>query len=323
MDTPHKFDGRQYALKSLLHHWQVSLAVMLGIITGTAVLTGALIVGDSVRGSLQRLTIERLGKIDEILIADHFFAAELVQRIQSDPQALAGFESAQGAILFSQASAEHPTTDQSFRATNITVIGSTETFWNLGDIQTKPTRIPSGREIVLNQPLADRLQAKLGDTLILRLAQDKAIAADSTLADTSDLTRSLAELKVVAIVPAEGLGRFSLQANQATPFNAFLPLETLQTALDRPHKINAILFAGKRLDLAPDPASVARLKEAIRPTLDDAGLILKRVERQYWNEGRNSPEIAYRYYSLSTDRMVFSDKVHERKIAYRGGLAGQ
>ena len=312
MDKTHKFNGRQYAFKSLLHYWQVSLAVMLGIITGTAVLTGALIVGDSVRGSLKRLTIERLGQIDEILIADHFFAADLVQRIESAPEGLAGFESAQGAILFSQASAEHPTTDQNFRATNITVIGSTQTFWDLGEIQAKPTKIPHGREIVLNQPLADRLQAKLGDTLVLRLAKDQAIAADSTLADTSDLTRSLAELKVVAIVPAEGLGRFSLQANQATPLNAFLPLDTLQTALDRPHKINAILFAGTRADAATDPARVAQLRAAIRPTLDDAGLNLKRVERQYWDEERNSPEVAYGYYSLSTDRMVFSDKAHAK-----------
>ena len=88
MHIPNKFDGRHYAIRSLLHYWQVGLAVMLGIMTGTAVLTGALIVGDSVRGSLKRLTIERLGKIDEILIADHFFSTQLVKRIQSEPPAI-------------------------------------------------------------------------------------------------------------------------------------------------------------------------------------------------------------------------------------------
>ena len=77
MTIAKSFSHRQYAQKSLLHYWRVNLAVMLGIITGTAVLTGALIVGDSVRGSLQRLTIERLGRINEILIADHFFSEQL------------------------------------------------------------------------------------------------------------------------------------------------------------------------------------------------------------------------------------------------------
>ena len=311
MDTPHKFDGLQYAIKSLLHFWQVGLAVMLGIITGTAVLTGALIVGDSVRGSLKRLTIERLGKIDEILLADHFFSTELVDQLRADPNALAGFEEAQGAVLFGQASVEHPGNEQTHRAANVTVIGSTETFWQLSSDETRPDRHPTGREIVLNQPLADRLHARIGDRLILRLAKDQAIAADSTLADKSDLTRSLAELEVIAIIPAEGLGRFSLQANQATPLNAFLPLNTLQQALDRPDQINAVLFAGARADRAPDAESVERLRAAIRPSLTDAGLNLTLVERKYWDEKNDSQQDAYTYFSLSTDRMVFSEKAHD------------
>ena len=40
-------------LRNLLFHWRGNSAVVLGVAVGTAVLTGALLVGDSLRGSLR------------------------------------------------------------------------------------------------------------------------------------------------------------------------------------------------------------------------------------------------------------------------------
>ena len=61
MDPPVKLSRLRYALQSLWYYRRVNVAVLLGVIAATAVLSGALIVGDSVRSSLRRLTIERLG----------------------------------------------------------------------------------------------------------------------------------------------------------------------------------------------------------------------------------------------------------------------
>ena len=47
--------------RNLLYHRRGNLAVFLGIALGSAVLTGALLVGDSLRGSLRELTLDRLG----------------------------------------------------------------------------------------------------------------------------------------------------------------------------------------------------------------------------------------------------------------------
>ena len=63
-------------LISLAYHWRMHVAVGLGVAAGTAVLTGALLVGDSMRGSLRRLTLDRLGRIDMALAADHFFRVD-------------------------------------------------------------------------------------------------------------------------------------------------------------------------------------------------------------------------------------------------------
>ena len=63
--------------RSLSYFWRIQLAVLLGAAVATAVLTGALLVGDSVRGSLRDLTLDRLGQIDYALISERFFREEL------------------------------------------------------------------------------------------------------------------------------------------------------------------------------------------------------------------------------------------------------
>ena len=71
-------NGRRLVYRSLKHHWRIHVAVALGVAAATAVLTGALLVGDAVRGSLRELTLGRLGQIDEVLVADRFFLREVV-----------------------------------------------------------------------------------------------------------------------------------------------------------------------------------------------------------------------------------------------------
>ena len=50
--------------KNLLYYWRINLAVLLGAAVATVVLTGALLVGDSVKGSLRDLILDRLGNVD-------------------------------------------------------------------------------------------------------------------------------------------------------------------------------------------------------------------------------------------------------------------
>ena len=65
--------------ESVLYYWRTNLAVLLGVIAGTAVIGGALIVGDSVRGSLETMSRERLGQIDYAM-SGHRFVREVALR---------------------------------------------------------------------------------------------------------------------------------------------------------------------------------------------------------------------------------------------------
>ena len=53
---------RALLLQSLSYYWRTNVAVVLGVATAVAVLAGALLVGDSVRGSLRDLVL-RLARL--------------------------------------------------------------------------------------------------------------------------------------------------------------------------------------------------------------------------------------------------------------------
>ena len=63
--------------RNLRHYWRTNLAVILGVATAVAVLAGALLVGDSVRGSLRDLVLARLGKTESVIAGTNFFRAAL------------------------------------------------------------------------------------------------------------------------------------------------------------------------------------------------------------------------------------------------------
>src|SRR5262245_3369739 len=71
-------------LRNLLYHWRGNFAVLLGVALGPTVLTGALLVGDSLRGSLRDVVLEQLGPIDHVLVTNRLFREELAKELQSD-----------------------------------------------------------------------------------------------------------------------------------------------------------------------------------------------------------------------------------------------
>jgi ABC-type antimicrobial peptide transport system permease subunit len=296
----------QFILRSLKFHWRIHVAVALGVAAATAVLTGALLVGDSVRGSLRRLTLDRLGRIDEVLVTDRFFAVDLATRLQAAPAVRQHYSAAVPAILFSRGIVEMQAADRSGRAAQVLIVGCGADFWTLGDARYRTAETPGRNEIVLNAPLAEDLQARVGDEVVLRLPKANQVPADSPLGRKSDRVRALAGLRVVAIVPAESLGRFSLTASQATPRNAYVARETLQAALDQEDRVNAILVAGQSQHAPPGAEARTALADAFHPALADYGFALQHVRRTFQPGDGQAEEVVFEYLSLTTDRMLFS-----------------
>ena len=306
-------------LRSLSHHWRSNLALALGIAAATAVITGALLVGDSVRGSLRRLTIERLGRIDEVVLSERFFRTELAVELQSNAEFQEHFSEAVPAILLQgtlQQNGNGGTSGGPARASGVTVLGCDQRLWTLG--QGRPEVMPGRNEIVLNAPLARELGVGVGAEILLRLPRSNQVPADSPLGRKLDTIRSIGGLKVVSVVPATGLGRFGLRPSQQLPLNAFLDLATLQSALQQPTKANALLIAGTTADDAPSLTASASLVDAFQPSLADYGLTVQRARLLFNEPGADAATTVYDYWTLTSDRMMFAaatDSAAENALA--------
>ncbi len=85
--------------RSLSYHRGIHVAVALGVAVGTAVLAGALLVGDSVRGSLRGLTLDRLGAIDYALVTDRYFREALAQELADGDRLYSSIDKVAPAVL--------------------------------------------------------------------------------------------------------------------------------------------------------------------------------------------------------------------------------
>lgn len=224
----------------LRYYWRAHLAAALGVVAGTAALTGALLVGDSMHGSLRESALSRLGRIDCALSAPRFFRAALADQLARPPTRCCP-------VILGRGGCTHAESRATLRRVN--VLGVDERFWRLGAAGTPYRDLPSARQVVLNEPLARELRAAPGDDVLLRLGKSGAVSPETLLGRRDDTTLTL-RLSVRGVVPAEELGAFSLSPRQALPRNAYVPLEMLQRALERPGRANALLVAAPGQDAA-------------------------------------------------------------------------
>jgi putative ABC transport system permease protein len=252
--------------RALTHYWRIHLAVALGAATAATVLTGALLVGDSVRGSLRALALERLGHIDHALLSERFFRASLADDLST---------AAVPAVLLSGAASQAQTRSS---ASRVQIQGIDDRFTALFDasdalltaLEKKPAQIfPS---VVVNAALQRELGAAIGDPILLTLERQSQSHRESLFGRRSsgDVVATL-RLTLAGVLPDRGAGRFGLQPHQHLPLNAYVHLAVLQRALGQTDKVNAILVAAPQTPLADWQNA---LQEQV--DLQDLGLLLER-----------------------------------------------
>jgi putative ABC transport system permease protein len=286
-------DAWRFIIASLRHYRRVHIAVAMGVAVATAVLTGALLVGDSVSGSLRDLTLQRLGRIDSALVAGHTFRAALADELAADAGFKQHFAAAEPAILMT-GTLQSGSGSEVRRATQVSVVGCRPDFWSFGEA-ARPSDL-AGDQVALTEPLARELGVKAGDDVLLRLPIAAAIPADSPLGEKSE-TSTARRLKVTSVLPTEGISRFSLMPSQHLPRNAFVPLATMQNLLNKPASANAILVATNDDQQAADDEAQSALSSALRPQLEDYGVRAEQVA---------SPT---NYLQISSDELVLPAEV--------------
>jgi len=267
----------QLLKRNLGHYWRTNLAVVLGVATAVAVLSGALLVGDSVRASLRELALQRLGQTDRVITSTGFFRDRLANDLQSDSQfAVAGFSETCPLIALEGTVTHEPSKRV---ASRIKVYGADERFWKFHQVPGKQP--PRNREVFLSEGLARELSANTGDALVLRVEKPSAIPVESLHSRKEDLG-STVRLTVQEKLSPSDVGEFSLQPQQGDVRALFVPLSTLQKAIDQSGRANLILISEASRDAAAqaavpgkDEALMRILKE--RTSLADYGIKLRTV----------------------------------------------
>ncbi|MDB6023868.1 MAG: FtsX-like permease family protein [Verrucomicrobiales bacterium] len=232
--------------RSLRFHARSHLGALLGAAIGSAVLIGALIVGDSVRGSLRDMALQRLGKIECALVGgDRLFRSALAHDLLS-----IGNSTTDGTvtpILTIPAMATR--SDGSARANRVQLLGVETNIVRLGG-DLRLANLPPGT-VALNEALASHLRVQPGDTVIFRAEKASALSREAPISPQSESSIVL-RLKVHCVIAAENLGNFNLAATQLTPFNAFVSLAELQKSAHAEGRANLLVGALEGSTLNPD-----------------------------------------------------------------------
>lgn len=227
--------------RSVTFHARAHLGALFGASVGGAVLIGALVVGDSVRGSLRELAVARLGDVEfAASTGERLFREALGGQLQAGLAAgglgrPGGVPCAAALVLPGTASRD----GGKARANHVQLVGVTQHFWRLAPEPPPFTEVPPDG-VVLNAGLARQLGANPGDEILFRVAKPSGLSRDAPLTPLDETTVAL-RLKVSAVVSERQFGRFGLQASQIAPFNAFISLATLQKRVESPGRANLLL----------------------------------------------------------------------------------
>lgn len=218
------------AARSLGYYWRTNLATVAGLGIASGVLAGALMVGVSVRASLQDLASGRLGRVQDLVTARRFFDQRLAARVSPGACPIIATD---GVVVH----------QPSFRrVSRVEVFALGECFTLVHDLP----RLPGERDILLTEAVARELGASAGDGVLLRLAQPSPIPREVLQGRRDDATRAL-RFALAAVVPDAEPQPFSLALQQGPVRAAYVALSRLQRdlAANLAGQINALVVTGE------------------------------------------------------------------------------
>jgi ABC-type lipoprotein release transport system permease subunit len=258
---------QRLVLRGLAYHWRTNVAVVAGVATAVAVLAGALLVGDSVRGSLRDLVLQRLGRTDQAVMSAGFFREQLASDLQAQPAFASALEGIAPLIIVQGFVSNQ---ESGRRAGQVRVYGVDDRFWRFHGVAGISG--PIGLEALLSTALADELGARAGGTILVRVQRPLDIPLESVHGRKDEVGQTL-RLDVRQIVPAAALGDFALDAQQGAVRAVFVPLGLLQKELERSGRVNALLVANRPGESTANGVLTRLVRDQIG--LSDLGLRLR------------------------------------------------
>jgi len=241
-------------LSSLFHYRWINLSVLAGVALTSAILSGALVVGDSVKESLRRNAEARISKMGPALVTgERFVSASFADRVSEK----LGNGEVVGPILQVAGTASNRESGQ--RVNRIQILGVDDRFWKLSVGGETPAGWEDERWMAVNEPLATRIKGSAGDTLIVRVEIPGALSKDAPLSGESEQTTPFTA-KITTVLDSDHFGLYSLRAEQVPPSTIFVKLSRLQGILEQLDRANILA--------ASNFVPVEKLQEAAQSSWD-------------------------------------------------------
>ena len=248
--------------RSFSYHLKDIVYQVLIIMVLTAVVTGSLMTGKSVRKSLKVASLEKLGNTGIVISSGiRYFDPSLVARVADNT----GTDCT--GILELDGYCQSFATQQT--APGVKIFAVNDDFFTFQRNDT--LSIPRG-EVAVNERLASYLDLKPGDELIIRFNAISDLPADAPFAPGDNQTGS-AVLTIAYILGPSTSGNFSLAISQITPLNIFVNRSDLTDADGKIPRINRLLLS-RQHGPSTDEAYHS-LAAVIKP--EDTGLTLRQV----------------------------------------------
>lgn len=248
-------------LRSAAYYRRAHLGVLAGTLLAGAVLTGALLVGDSVKYSLAQTALLRLGGITcAVSTGSRFFTPGLADRLAAARGARAAPALLLRGVVLRQGGNAG---EEERQVNNVQVIGMGQNF-------AGPGPAPSRGGAAVNAKLAAQLGVGPGDRISLRVEKPSLLPRDAPLSSRRGDDTARGALRVESVMPDSRLGRFSLAANQAAPFNLFVDLDWLQETAGLMGKANLLVTREKSLTVEQLDAGLVKAWQ-----IGDAGLTIR------------------------------------------------
>ena len=205
---------QQLTYRNIRYYARFYRLIALASVITVAVIVGSLVVGDSVRTTLERRVSDRLGDTETIFFVRNGYLSE--QLLQIEP-----FHTGSRGVLLSEGFVSH-----NGRLVPVTLWG------------VDRTDLPKGSAL-LNSSLTKELDLGPADELVLRLPAAGMVPSGSLFV-SKNYTTSLRLTPSGTLSAAEG-GNLNLRNEQVIPFNVFVNRQELAEALGVEGRINLLM----------------------------------------------------------------------------------
>jgi ABC-type antimicrobial peptide transport system permease subunit len=294
------------ALRNLSYHVRGNLAVLLGVAVGSAVLTGALLVGDSLRGSLRARVERQLGGTDSVALFPRPVRVELADGLPGQIKPVL--------LLPGSIEVGKGNDPGAPYVGHITVLGIDERFALTGVAEADLGGTTPGENrprIVLSHRVAEKLGVSAGAEVRLDVERFSEIPRATLLSKRSlDDSGASRAFVVAAVLPPDAPENdFNLTPNPGAPLNVFVPLGVLSDLVQKQGPRDRATYPVKITALLASGAPVADLDAALKAKLTaaDFGLRVRVPELQVKGE----PPRDWGYLSVETDQLVMTDSTAE------------